>query len=1243
MPEWNPRANDLFVQAAEIDSPADRRLFLEQQCGGDAALQSQVESLLAAGGKIGSFLEKPALPAPPPGDATAAYRPLTEGPGTVIGPYKLLQHIGEGGFGAVYMAEQEHPVRRKVALKIIKLGMDTREVIARFESERQALAMMEHPNIARVFDAGATDSGRPYFVMELVRGVPITEFCDKNRFSAEQRLKLFVTVCNAIQHAHHKGIIHRDIKPSNVMVTLHDGVPVVKVIDFGVAKATAQKLTERTLFTAYGQMIGTPAYMSPEQAEMSGLDIDMRSDIFSLGVLLYELLTGTTPLDSGQLRKAGYAEMQRLIREEEAPRPSTRFSSMGGEATVLATNRGTDAKRLSQLLRSDLDWIVMKSLEKDRNRRYGSPATFAADVERYLKDEAVEACPPTLGYRLKKTYRRNRVAVLIGSAFALLLTVGVVAASLLAIRATNAERQAAADRDVAIDAEQTADREKLNALASRDELRHSLYVSDLQMAASLWQGKDRARTLEVLDRQRPQAGEPDLRGFEWHFLNRESRNEVRSLSLPEGMRRIPPDGRRVYLALPADRRKDGKPGTTIRSWDLKTGKELPEWEPFPGETASFLSIAGFSQTGDRALVGCRFGQPQAQPVEYRVLDLETHKSLFSLKEEQRMLPPLMDGEGRYIAVHKQDEKFLPESKVSIWNVAERKVERVISVDTTKGEMFGDGGSAFHPSGKQYAAVVVHTKQTAPSDVMQLQVWDVQSGSVVWRRPVEQGKLISRLVYSPDGKVLAEAYSEFDTIIIRNAEDGKILSKLRIPGVNNRSEHKFHWFSADGSKLAVSLRSQTGVHVWDLSTASANPDCPPLRSIPTDAAFNRAAFTEDSRSLIVAPTGTPDLSIYNLDTPVVTLPGPDAVRSSGPGTTKRPVNSSGLSPNNGRPVISSGLSPNNGLMWAVWPVESPDKPKAEVRVWDASGRVVFRVQCDSLEDWYTGTTTRDGKRFVLIQTSTHPTDPAQDRSRIQVWDLGTRVELSVGEIPGGRVGLWGSDPDGQTLVISRDQLSRPLNGFVVRTRLSCWDLAKNREIHGADIEGQLNGAAMNWDGTRVAWSLSLGVPKVGTELRVWDAMTGQEVWTRSEWHEPAGTTQLGTPVFSRDGRTLVVATESGSRGDQLFVLDATTGRDLLPPALSPDGTLHNLRVSADGRRLFALASTRQTTPRRSDSAVVWDLRTGRKLLTLPAENVSDLTIDREGRRIHLVKESVVSGKVELKLESLDGTPQPVPMK
>jgi serine/threonine protein kinase len=506
MAEWNSQANDLFLRAAEVESPDERRLFLDQQCSDDAALRAQVESLLAASAKVGSFLSQPAARALAASQETVDHEPIAERPGTIIGPYKLLQQIGEGGFGVVYMAEQEKPVRRMVALKIIKPGMDTALVIARFEAERQALALMDHPNIARVLDAGTTEEkdeggrmkdeqsknssdssfilhpssfrgGRPYFVMELVKGIPITEFCDQNHLLPEARLKLFVDVCHAVQHAHHKGVIHRDIKPSNVMVTLHDGVPVVKVIDFGVAKATWQKLTERTLFTAYGQMIGTPAYMSPEQAEMSGLDIDTRSDVYSLGVLLYELLTGTTPLESERLREAGYAEMQRLIREEEAPRPSTRLSSLGQTATVLAGNRGLDVKGLARLLAGDLDWIVMKALEKDRNRRYGTPENFAEDIKRYLRHEAILARPPSTAYKLKKFAQRNRGAVLTAAMVAAALVVGTALATWQAVAARQAEFRALAERDEKEQARKDADIARKKAEDFADEVRQANVLS----------------------------------------------------------------------------------------------------------------------------------------------------------------------------------------------------------------------------------------------------------------------------------------------------------------------------------------------------------------------------------------------------------------------------------------------------------------------------------------------------------------------------------------------------------------------------------------------------------------------------------------------------------------------------------------------------------------------------------------------------------------------------------------------
>jgi len=415
----NERA--IFVEALQRREPRERREYLNETCAGQPALRQRVERLLDRHENAGSFLDAPASDL-----VDVAAESVAEGPGTVIGRYKLLELIGEGGFGAVYMAEQQEPVRRRVALKIIKLGMDTKQVIARFEAERQALAMMDHPHIAKVLDAGATETGRPYFVMELVWGVPITEYCDKNRLTTTDRLRLFIDVCHAVQHAHQKGIIHRDIKPTNVMVTLHDAKPMPKVIDFGIAKATRQRLTEKTLYTSLHQFIGTPQYMSPEQASMCDQDVDTRSDIYSLAVLLYELLVGTTPFDPEELRGSGYDKMCRIILETEPPTPSKRLSTLGDAITTVSEHRRVRPATLRKQLDGDLDWIVMKALEKDRTRRYKTADAFALDIERYLHDEPVLARPPSIAYRLEKFVRKYRGPVAAIAAILAALMLGFV-------------------------------------------------------------------------------------------------------------------------------------------------------------------------------------------------------------------------------------------------------------------------------------------------------------------------------------------------------------------------------------------------------------------------------------------------------------------------------------------------------------------------------------------------------------------------------------------------------------------------------------------------------------------------------------------------------------------------------------------------------------------------------------------------------------------------------------------------
>jgi serine/threonine protein kinase/WD40 repeat protein len=579
------RVKELFVALLDLPDAQARQAFLERECGADADLRERLEALLRAHENPASALERPLATVEPPADPpaekpppdpglgeTSAYHGPSEEVGSIIaGKYKLIEALGQGGMGDVFMAQQTAPVKRLVALKLIKPGMDSRQVLARFEAERQALALMDHPNIAKVLDAGATESGRPFFVMELVKGVPITRFCDERQLSPRERLELFIPVCQAIQHAHQKGVIHRDIKPSNVLVALYDDRPVPKVIDFGVAKAAGSQLTDASLVTGFGAIVGTPEYMSPEQAQLNQLDIDTRSDVYALGVLLYELLTGMTPIDRKRLGQNALLEILRVIREEEPPRPSARLSTCETLASIAATRR-TEPAKLARLLRGELDWIVMKCLEKERSRRYETANALARDLERYLHDEVVEARPPSAGYRLRKIVRKHRTALATAATVVLLLVAGVAVSTWQAVRATRAEGHARDEQEKTAEALTVAERNQQEAELQRKKAETQAaslavdidlkYCEDGDIALGLLR---LAETLKSIPEHAKELREcAALNILAWGQKIRPAIGPLTHDGYAVTQAILSPDGLSV-LSL-------GQDGTT-RSWDSLTGKQ----------------------------------------------------------------------------------------------------------------------------------------------------------------------------------------------------------------------------------------------------------------------------------------------------------------------------------------------------------------------------------------------------------------------------------------------------------------------------------------------------------------------------------------------------------------------------------------------------------------------------------------------------------------------------------------------
>jgi WD40 repeat protein len=1140
MSQSQESAGDIFDAAIELPKE-QRAAFLEKAGAGNAPLRQRVEALLRAHEAAESFMESPA-----PGlSATTARLALPDQSGQRIGRYKLLQQIGEGGCGVVYMAEQNEPVRRRVALKVIKLGMDTKSVIARFEAERQALALMDHPNIAKVLDAGATETGRPYFVMELVKGIPINRYCDEGSLNTEQRLRLFIQVCRAIQHAHQKGIIHRDIKPSNILVADHDGLPVSKVIDFGIAKATSdQRLTDKTLFTAMEQFIGTPAYMSPEQANLSGLDIDTRSDVYSLGVLLYELLTGKTPFETQRLMKEGLDEVRRIIQQEEPTRPSTRLSTMvQDDLTATARQRRTDAPKLISMVRGDLDWIVMKALEKDRVRRYDTANGLAMDIERHLNGDPVEARPASAAYRFQKMVRRNKLAFAAGSAVLAALVIGLGVSTVSVIQTKRALGRAV----VAENAETTLRKEAQSTLAASDFLEATRLIEANNGAEAI------AYLLRILrtdpDNSAALARLPTLMTYHtWMVPTVKMEHEGWVISV-----HFSRDGTRVLT---------GSADHTARVWNARNGQPMTG----PLLHSDDVGSAQFSPDGQRIVTAshdqtaqvwdAQTGLPLTKPMKH---DQSVRSAQFS-PDGQRIVTASWDGTARVWDSHTGEPLAKPLQHGNPLNYAEFSPDgrRIVTASADQTARVWDAqtgqplteplshhdrvmSAQFSPDGRR--VVTASWDNTA-------RVWDAQTGQPL-TEPLKHSRQVWSAQFSPDGGRVVTV-SENDAAQVWDAQTGRPLTEpLKHRGFVSTAQ-----FSLDGQRIVTASWDAT-VRVWDAQTGQ-----PLVESLQLGASVLSAEFSPDAGRIVTASVNN-TAQVWERQT------DPPASLALHHGGT---VRMGQFSPD-GMRIVTAAWD-NTARVWDAQTGQPLTEPLPHAgRVTSAQfspdGQRVLTASGDGTAQVWDA---RTGQRLAQPMSHQGEVNCAQfspdgkwivtgsEDKTARVWDAQTGQPRTKFLQHGGAVGCVQFSPDGKRIVTAAfDHTAR------------VWDAATGQMLlqslkHAAPVAM----AYFSPDGRRIVTG------SADKTARVWDAQSGQPL-TKPMIH---GDYVLSVQ-FSPDGQRLVTST----RDYAARVWDAQTGQPLTEP-MKHQRSVNHVEFSPDGKCIVTASD--------DWTARVWDVQTGQPL-------------------------------------------------